>query len=77
METPGFFRSLIDAMIILNNPLAMLAEAAVAAKFERQNHTSQSLDWADLFGPTAVVVGGSSTAAGRPKLPIRLMASLV
>ena len=85
METPDFFRSRIDAMINLNDPLAVLAkrlpweliEATLAAKFERENRTGQSLDGADLFGPTAVVVGGGISTAGRPKLPIRLMASLV
>ena len=85
METLDFFRSRIDAMINLNDPLAVLAkrlpwdliEAAVAAKFERQNRGGQSLDGTDLFGPTAVIVGGGISAAGRPKLPIRLMASLV
>jgi IS5 family transposase len=85
MQTPDFFRSRIDAMINLNDPLAVLAkrlpwgliEATVAAKFERQNRAGQSLDGADLFGPTAVVVGAGVGIGGRPKLPIRLMASLV
>ena len=85
METLDFFRSRIDAMINLNDPLAVLAkrlpwdliEAAVAAKFERQNRGGQSLDGTDLFGPTAVIVGGGISVAGCPKLPIRLMASLV
>ena len=85
METPDFFRSRIDAMINLNDPLAVLAkrlpweliEATLAAKFERENRAGQSLDGADLFGPTAVVVGGGISTAGRPKLPIRLMASMV
>jgi len=85
METPDFFRSRIDAMINLNDPLAVLAkrlpweliETTLAAKFERENRAGQSLDGADLFGPTAVVVGGGISTAGRPKLPIRVMASLV
>ena len=85
MQTPDFFRSRIDAMINLNDPLAVLAkrlpweliEATVAAKFERQNRAGQSLDVADLFGPTAVVVGAGVGIGGRPKLPIRVMASLV
>jgi len=85
METSDFFRSRIDSMINLNDPLAVLAkrlpweliEATVAAKFERQNRAGQSLDGADLFGPTAAVVGSRVNTAGRPKLPIRLMASLV
>jgi IS5 family transposase len=85
MQTPDFFRSRIDAMINLSDPLAVLAkrlpweliEAAVAAKFERQNRAGQTLDGADLFGATAVVVGGGISTAGRPRLSIRLMVSLV
>ncbi|MCU0921577.1 MAG: hypothetical protein MUF16_14800 [Burkholderiaceae bacterium] len=60
MQTPDFFRSCIDAMIKLNDPLPVLAqrlpwdliEAAVAAMFERQSRTGQSLDGADM--PTAL-----------------------
>jgi transposase, IS5 family len=85
METPDFFRSRIDAMINLSDPLAVLAkrlpwdliESAVAAKFARPDRGGQSIEGADLFGPTAVVVGGGVSTGGRPKLPIRLMASLV
>jgi len=85
METSDFFRSRIDAMIKLNDPLAVLArrlpwntiEAAVATKFERQVRAGHGLDGADLFGLTAVVVGAGISTGGRPKLPIRLMASLV
>ena len=48
MQEQDFFRSRIDAMINLNDPLAVLAtrlpwdqiEAAVAAKFERQHLNS-------------------------------------
>jgi IS5 family transposase len=32
---------------------------------------------ADMFGPTAVVVAGGLSAAGRPRLPIRLMVALL
>ena len=85
METADFFRSRIDAMINLGDPLAVLArrmpwdliEATLAAKFEREDRAGQSLDGADLFGPTALVVGEGVGIGGRPKLPIRLMASLV
>ena len=85
METPDFFRSRIDAMINPSDPLAVLAkrlpweliETTLSAKFERENRVGQSLQGADLFGPTAVVVSGGVSTAGRPKLPIRLMASLV
>ena len=85
METPDFFRARIDAMINLNDPLAVLAgrlpwdriETAVAAKFERQERAGQVLEGHDMFGPTLTVAGVGISNAGRPKLPIRLMASLV
>ena len=85
METPDFFRSRIDAMINLNDPLAVLArrlpweqiESVLAAKFEREERAGQSLDVADMFGTTAVVVGAGTSTGGRPKLSIRLMASLI
>jgi IS5 family transposase len=85
MEAADLFRSRIDAMINLKDPLAVLAtrlpwaqiEASVAAKFERQERTSQTLEGQDMFGPTQVLVGAGTSNAGRPKLPIRLMASLL
>jgi len=85
MQEQDFFRSRIDAMINLNDPLAVLAtrlpwdqiEAAVAAKFERQHRAGQTLEGQDMFGTTAVLVGAGRSNAGRPKLPIRLMASLL
>jgi len=85
MQTSDFCRSRIDGKINLSQPLAGLAKrlrwalivAAVLAKFERQSRTGQSLDGADLFGPTAVRVGGGISIGGRPNLPIRLMASLI
>ena len=51
MQPLDFFRSRIDAMINLNDPLAVLAsrlpwdqiEASVAAKFERQERAGQML----------------------------------
>ena len=85
VQTSDFFRSRIDAMINLNDPLAVLAtrlpwdqlEASVAAKFERQSRTGQVLEGQDLFGPTRVLAGAGISNAGRPKLSIRLMASLI
>ena len=85
METADFFRARIDAMINLNDPLAVLArrlpwdqiEASVAAKFERQVREGQVLEGQDMFGPALVLEGGGASNAGRPKLPIRLMASLL
>jgi IS5 family transposase len=85
METTDSFRARIDAMINLKDPLAVLAtrlpwdqiEAAVAAKFERQERAGQVLEGHDMFGPTRVLVSAGFSNAGRPKLPIRLMASLL
>jgi IS5 family transposase len=85
METADFFRARIDAMINLNDPLAVLAqrlawaqiEASLAAKFERQDRAGQILEGRDMFGPTLVLEGAGTSNAGRPKLPIRLMASLL
>jgi IS5 family transposase len=85
MQTPDFLRSRIVAMINLNDPLAVLAgrlpwdqfEASVAAKFERQERAGQVLEGRDMFGTMAVLVGTGRSNAGRPKLPIRLMASLL
>ena len=85
MQPIDFFRSRIDAMINLNDPLAVLAtrlpwsqiETAVAAKFEHQNRVGQVLQSEDMFGTTQTVMGGGRSNAGRPKLAIRLMASLV
>ena len=85
METADFFRARIDAMINLSDPLAVLAtrlpwdqiEASVAAKFERQERAGQILEGHDLFGATQVLEGVGVSNAGRPKLSIRLMASLL
>jgi transposase, IS5 family len=85
MATADFFRARIDEMINLNDPLAVLAtrlpwaqiEASLAAKFERRMRAGQLLEGQDMFGPTAVLAGAGTSNAGRPRLPIRLMASLL
>lgn len=88
MQTADFFRSRIDAMIKLNDPLTVLAqrlpwdliEASVAAKFERRNRAGQTLDGADLFGPTAVCdptqIGRFRRALGEDGLEQLLKASI-
>ena len=84
MQAVDFFRGRIDAMINLNDPLAVLAmrlpwkqiEAALAQKFERQHRAGQILEGQDMFGVTEALLGAGRSNAGRPKLPIRLMASL-
>lgn len=85
MAIDDFFRARLDQMIDLRHPLAVLAgrlpwsqiEAALAPVFERRNRPGQMVEIDDLFGATQVIVGAGVSAAGRPRLPIRLMASLL
>lgn len=81
MQAIHFFRNSIDTMFNLNSPLAVLAtplpwrqiESTVATKFEHQNEIPKAQD---MFGTTVVLVGVGRSDAGRPKLPMSLMASL-
>ena len=85
MSTDDFFRARLDQMIDLRHPLAVLArrmslnqiETALAPAFERKAREGQVSDGSDLFGPTLQVVGAGVSEAGRPRLSIRLMASLL
>lgn len=85
MSTPDFFRSRLDAMIDMQHPLVVLAgrlpwgriETALAIKFERQDRPTQQAVAGDMFGEYDVEFGGGVSNAGRPRLSIRLMASLV
>lgn len=85
MSTPDFFRSRLDAMIDLRHPLAVLAtrmpwaqiEATLAPVFARRARDGQSVTGEDLFGATLALGGGGVSAAGRPRLPIRLMVGLL
>lgn len=83
--TADFFRARLDQMIDLRHPLAALAqrlpwdqiEAALAPAFARRNREGRVVTGEDLFGPTLAVAGAGVSTAGRPRLPIRLMASLL
>ena len=85
MTTPDMYRPRLDAMIDLGHPLAVLArrlpwnqiEVALAPAFERRNRAGRVIQGDDMFGPTSALVGAGISAAGRPRLPIRLMASLL
>jgi len=85
METTDFFRSRIDAMINLRHPLAVLAtrmpweqiEATLAPKFEHKDRAGQLVDGQDMLGPKQTLIGAGRSNAGRPRMPIRLMASLL
>ena len=85
MTTPDFFRSRIDTMINLNDPLAVLAtrlpwrqiEAFLAARFAHANRPGEIREHTDLLGSVQVLACAGQSPAGRPRLPIRLMVSLV
>jgi hypothetical protein len=72
-------------MIDMQHPLVVLAgrlpwgriETALAIKFERQDRPTQQAVAGDMFGQYDVEFGGGVSNAGRPRLSIRLMASLV
>lgn len=83
--TDDFFRARLDQMIDLRHPLAVLAnrlpwsqiEAVLAPNFERRNRAGRMEAASDLFGTTLAIAGAGVSAAGRPRLSIRLMSSLL
>ena len=85
MAIDDFFRARLDQMIDLRHPLAVLAtrlpwaaiEAAVAPKLAHQARPAKPVVGEDLAGAFAGEIGGGVSAAGRPRLPVRLMASLL
>ena len=85
VQSTDFFRQPLAEMIHLRHPLAVLAsrlpwaqiEAALAPHFARQVREGRAIAQDDLFGPSVQVAGAGVAAAGRPRLPIRLMASLL
>ena len=85
MSTADFFRARLVDMIDLRHPLAVLAtrmpwqalEAALAPTFVRKQRPGATVEVEDLFGPSLQVVGAGTSAAGRPRLPLRLMLSLL
>ena len=85
MATDDFFRARLEQMIDLRHPLAVLAqrlpwsqiEAALAPAFARGERVGQSREDVDLFGATTQTAGAGISAAGRPRLTIRLMSALL
>jgi hypothetical protein len=85
MATDDFFRSRLDQMIDLRHPLAALTEripwsqleASLAPSFARRSREGKVIEGDDLFGSARQVAGGGTSSAGRPRLPIRLMAALL
>ncbi|WJJ94250.1 transposase [Neopusillimonas aromaticivorans] len=82
--TDDFFRSRIDQMIDLRHPLAVLSsrmpwqelEARVAHLFVRKAHTGVAMPDLDLFGEKPQRQSSRSNA-GRPRVPLRIMISLL
>lgn len=83
--TDDFFRARMEQMIDLKHPLAVLAsrlpwaqiESTLAPAFVRKNRNGKVIADSDLFGATIEIAGSGKSAAGRPRLSIRLMASLL
>jgi len=85
MATDDFFRARLDGMVDPRHPLAVLArkmpwseiETALAPAFAHKDRRGRAVEGADMFGPTLAVAGVGVSPAGRPRLPIRLMVSLL
>ena len=85
MSTPDFFRSRLDQMIDLRHPLAVLAtrlpwasiEATFAPKLAHQAGPAKRVIGADLADAFDGEFGGGISPIGRPRLPVRLMVSLL
>lgn len=83
--TDDFFRSRLDQMIDLRRPLPVFAsrlpwqeiEASLAHLFARQARAGTLSEDIDLFGATTSLSGAGVSRAGRPRLPLRLMISLL
>ena len=79
------FLSRIDQMMDLRHPLAVLAshmpwqeiEASLAKQLAREVKKGRSIQEVGLFGSQTVVLGAGLSNAGRPRLPFRLMVSLL
>jgi IS5 family transposase len=85
MSTPDFFRARLVDMIDLRHPLAVLAtrmpwqalETTLAPTFTRKVRPGMKVSVEDLFGESLQIAGAGVSAAGRPRLPMRLMLSLL
>ena len=84
-QTADFFRARLDSMIDLRHPLAVLAtrlpwtqlETSLAPIWQRASREGVWSEDADLFGVGGTRVAAGVSYAGRPRLPIRLMCSLL
>ena len=85
MRTPDFFRARLDGMVDPRHPLVVLAgklpwaqiEQVLAPCFGRKARTPGTALVRDMLGVHELEFGAGVGAGGRPRLPIRLMASLL
>ena len=85
MSTPDFFRARLDGMVDPRHPLVVLTgrlpwaqiEQVLAPHFERKARTPGTAIARDMLGEHELEFGGGVGSGGRPRLPIRLMASLL
>lgn len=83
--TPDFFRARLGEMVNHEDPLVILSrqmpwdeiEAYLSQFFVRQPKPGTVAEVDDLFGTHAQCLGSGVSPAGRKRLPIRLMASLL
>ena len=83
-DTADFFRARLDEMVDTNHPLVVLSkrlpwgaiEQALAPHFIRKARPAEKTAVSDLLGQHDVEFGAGVSPAGRPRLAIRLMASL-
>lgn len=69
----------------MRHPLPVLAtrmpwkdiKTALEPLLAHKDRAGRGIEGADLFGPTLAVTGAGVSNAGRPRLPIRLMVSLL
>jgi IS5 family transposase len=84
-DAADFFRSRLEQMIDLRHPLAVLAsrlpwqelEANVAAILARRVRAGKKIEGEDLFGPLNQSVVSAPSAAGRPRVSLRVLISLL
>ena len=83
-HTADFFRARLDEMVDRNHPLVVLSKRlpwgaigqSLAPHFARQVRPGLKIATQDLLGEHQVEFGTGISPAGRPRLAIRLMASL-
>ena len=83
--TDEFFCNRLNQLIDLRHPLAVLAnfmpwqeiKASPAHRFARQVRSGKRIEGMDMFGPTQALAGSGVSKVGRPRLPTRLIVSLL